>query len=74
MNELLNDELLKDEQILWSGQPETSVVFTNADIFVPFSLLWGGFAVFWELMALSTGIIQDIRPQLFSHFLEFLLF
>ena len=66
MNELLNDELLKDEQILWSGQPETSVVFNNADIFlVPFSLLWGGFAIFWEVMALSTGNNSDHKAPAF---------
>jgi len=39
--EVFKEELLKDEKILWSGQPETSVLFTSADIFlVPFSLLW----------------------------------
>jgi len=47
VKELLNNELLKDEQILWCGQPETSILFSKADIFlVPFSLLWGGMAFF----------------------------
>jgi hypothetical protein len=53
MTEIFQDELLKDEKILWSGKPETSVLFTPADIFlIPFSILWGGFAIFWELAVL----------------------
>jgi hypothetical protein len=51
---MLQDELLPEEQILWSGQPDASVIFTKADaIRIPFSLLWGGFACFWEYMALG---------------------
>lgn len=54
IEERFSGELLKDEKILWSAQPDTSVLFTRADIFlVPFSLLWGGFAIFWELGALA---------------------
>lgn len=69
MNEMIKDELLKNEQILWSGQPKTSVIFTNADMFlVPFSLLWGGFAIFWEFMALSTGNSGHKAPAMFPIF------
>jgi hypothetical protein len=54
IEEQFRDDLLRDEKILWVGQPETSLFFTGADIFlVPFSLLWGGFAIFWELSVLS---------------------
>jgi len=56
MEEKFLQDLLKDERIQWSGQPETSVVFSPADIFlVPFSLLWGGFAIFWEISVLCIG-------------------
>jgi hypothetical protein len=42
-------ELLSGESLLWSGQPLTKVLFHQRDLFaIPFSLLWGGFAVFWE--------------------------
>jgi len=54
--EVFRDELLHDERILWAGQPEPGVLFTRADIgLIPFSLLWLGFAVFWELGVLGFG-------------------
>jgi hypothetical protein len=44
------------EQLLWSGRPDPNVRFSPADVFlVPFSIMWGGFAVFWELGALFSG-------------------
>ena len=44
---LFQPDLLQSETIEWSGQPETSVNFNRTDIFlIPFSLLWGGFALF----------------------------
>ena len=47
--ETFRGELLQNEKVLWSGQPDTSVIFSSSDIFqIPFSLLWGGFALFWE--------------------------
>jgi hypothetical protein len=47
-----DEELLKDEKILWKGQPDPNKNFTKKDYFlVPFSILWGGFAIFWEVMA-----------------------
>jgi len=46
--------LRQGEQLLWAGRPDPGVRFTGADAFlVPFSILWGGFAVFWELAAIS---------------------
>lgn len=45
----LRTELFAGETLLWSGQPEQKVLFHQQDWFaVPFSLLWGGFAIFWE--------------------------
>ncbi len=44
------------EQLRWVGQPDPRVRFTPADAFlVPFSLMWGGFAVFWEVQVILRG-------------------
>lgn len=49
------------ERLLWSGQPATGIRFRTADWYmIPFSLLWGGFAIFWEVMA-----FQDKAPLFF---------
>jgi hypothetical protein len=48
--------LRQGEQLRWVGQPDPRVLFTPADLFlVPFSLMWGGFAVFWEIQVLTSG-------------------
>jgi len=45
-------ELTSGESVLWAGQPNRRVVFHKDDVMlVPFSLFWGGFAIFWELGA-----------------------
>ncbi|HEY4029678.1 MAG TPA: hypothetical protein VGM25_05000 [Caulobacteraceae bacterium] len=39
------------EKLLWKGQPAQGMRFSSQDLFlVPFSLLWGGFAIFWNFM------------------------
>ena len=54
---IFQQDLVHDEKILWSGQPEPSVDFIRADIFlIPFSLLWGGFAFFWFGAVIFSGL------------------
>ena len=48
--------LLADEHLLWTGRPDPTKHLTGSDVFlVPFSLLWGGFAIFWTGTALTGG-------------------
>lgn len=49
-------ELGPGEQVLWSGRPKQGMLLRPADAFqIPFSLLWCGFAIFWESSVARTG-------------------
>lgn len=48
-------ELQPGERVLWSGRPDSRSLFVTSDLYlVPFSLLWCGFAIFWEASVLSS--------------------
>ena len=55
------DRLLPGEAILWRGQPGQGILFSGQDWFlIPSSLLWCGFAIFWE-----TGVVGNARAPVF---------
>ena len=48
--------IMDDEYILWEGAPEKGVSLTSRDIvLLPFSVIWLGFALFWEYLAITTS-------------------
>ncbi|HVJ06720.1 MAG TPA: hypothetical protein VM578_13680 [Candidatus Saccharimonadales bacterium] len=63
----VQSELVPDETVLWAGRPDASVLFHREDILlVPFSLLWGGFAIFWETMAIGMhSRVAHLAPWFF---------
>ena len=60
----LGFDLDRGERELWAGAPRTGIVFRSGDLMmVPFSLLWGGFAFFWEF-----SVYQSRAPWHFRLF------
>jgi hypothetical protein len=55
-NMLVQAELNLNEHLLWVGQPRRGIVLRATDaLMIPFSILWGGFAIFWEISAIRSG-------------------
>ncbi|MBE6795326.1 MAG: hypothetical protein E7533_01945 [Ruminococcaceae bacterium] len=62
--EWINAELLPDEYVLWKGKPSDKHILSTSDIvFIPFSIIWCGFALFWE-----TGVLFSDSPFFFKLF------
>ena len=52
----LSNYLQQNESLQWTGRPPGGLLFRKSDVFmIPFSFLWGGFAIFWEYSAYTSG-------------------
>jgi hypothetical protein len=61
-DQAFSGRLVPGERIVWAGRPRGGIMFTRQDIFlVPFSLVWCGFAIFWE-----TGVSGAGAPSFFK--------
>jgi hypothetical protein len=57
-------DLLAGERALWTGRPDPTRLLNRADIFlIPFSFLWGGFALAFFFQGL-TGPAEADRPTI----------
>lgn len=60
--DLIRSELERDENLIWAGRPGRGIRFSSRDvIMIPFSLMWCGFAIFWE-----TTVLVANAPLLFK--------
>jgi len=55
----LSSELRSDENILWTGQPDGSKLFTaGSGCLMGFGLFWLTFSLFWESIAIKAALTQ----------------
>jgi hypothetical protein len=59
---MIEAQLGPREKLLWAGRPPRGIVLRAIDAFlIPFSLMWAGFALFWEY-----SVITEKAPLFFS--------
>lgn len=48
--------LYPGENLLWTGKPGKGHLFAKEDVYlIPFSIMWCGFAIFWEVTVVKKG-------------------
>ena len=58
-------QLLPGEQVLWEGKPYSGLFLRSIEVFlIPFSLVWSGFALFWNTSVWTTN--ADLFFKLFG--------
>lgn len=54
-------QLISNEKIIWTGQPDPSVLFSRIDIFlIPFSLIWAGGAFAFQGISIFYGAPLEV--------------
>jgi hypothetical protein len=59
------ERLVRGEKVIWRGRPQQGLMLTRRDgLLIPFSLVWGGFTIFWE----STVLRMPTAPTFMALF------
>lgn len=68
MHDGLKRMLLSGERVLWEGKPYAGLLLRPIEVFlIPFSLLWGGFAMFWNVgVGTAANNVADLPFKLFG--------
>ncbi len=55
MIDTVEPNVFPGESIVWKGEPYSGLILRPMEVFlIPFSLLWGGFALFWNVSVWNT--------------------
>ncbi len=66
LQDVIQREIRSEERLLWTGAPRQGLRLRPADSFmIPFSLVWGGFAIFWEYSVIHDVFSHGSHPPLF---------
>jgi len=70
LSSAFQNEISSDERLLWSGRPSDGLRLSGQNVrLILFSLMWGGFAIFWNY-----GVWTQGAPLMFKLFgLPFLI-
>jgi hypothetical protein len=53
----LSSTLHAGEKLVWAGKPKKGILFSSTDIIlIPFSMLWGGFAIAMEILVIIAHV------------------